>query len=53
MANLNALSNPDALAYLQDRFKNMGVDRALNRARVKKGEIVKIGKLEFEYDEDE
>ena len=53
VANLNDLSNPDALAYLQDRFKNMGVDRALNRARVKKGEIVKIGKLEFEYDEDE
>ena len=53
IANLNDLSNPDALAYLQDRFKNMGVDRALNRARVKKGEIVKIGKLEFEYDEDE
>tara|TARA_B100001250_G_scaffold65981_1_gene52433 strand:- start:1381 stop:2625 length:1245 start_codon:yes stop_codon:yes gene_type:complete len=53
MANLNDLSNPDALAYLQDRFKNMGVDRALIRAKVKKGEIVKIGKLEFEYDEDE
>ena len=47
------LSNPDALAYLQDRFKNMGVDRALIRSKVKKGEIVKIGKLEFEYDEDE
>jgi len=53
IANLNDLSNPDALAYLQDRFKNMGVDRALIRAKVKKGEIVKIGKLEFEYDEDE
>ena len=47
------LSNPDASAYLQDRFKNMGVDRALIRAKVKKGEIVKIGKLEFEYEEDE
>ena len=53
IANLNDLSNPDALAYLQDRFKNMGVDRALIRAKVKKGEIVKIGKLEFEYDDDE
>ena len=53
IANLNDLSNPDALAYLQDRFKNMGVERALIRAKVKKGEIVKIGKLEFVYDEDE
>ena len=53
IANLNDLSNPDASAYLQDRFKNMGVDRALIRAKVKKGEIVKIGKLEFEYEEDE
>ncbi|HJL90714.1 MAG: GTPase ObgE [Acidimicrobiales bacterium] len=53
IANLNDLSNPDALVYLQDRFKNMGVDRALIRAKVKKGEIVKIGKLEFEYDDDE
>ena len=53
IANLNDLNNPDALFYLQDRFKSMGVNRALIRARVKKGEIVKIGKLEFEYDEDE
>ena len=53
IANLNDLSNPDALVYLQDRFKNMGVDRALIRAKVKKGEIEKIGKLEFEYDDDE
>jgi GTP-binding protein len=53
IANLNDLNNSDALVYLQDRFKNMGVDRALIRAKVKKGEIVKIGKLEFEYEEDE
>ena len=53
IANLNDVNNPDALFYLQDRFKSMGVNRALIRARVKKGEIVKIGKLEFEYDEDE
>ena len=52
ITNLNDLSNPDAMAYLQDRFKSMGVDRALTRAKVKKGEIVKIGKLEFEYEED-
>ena len=52
ITNLNDLSNPDAMAYLQDRFKTMGVDRALARAKVKKGEIVKIGKLEFEYEED-
>jgi len=31
----------------------MGVDSALIRSKVKKGEIVKIGKLEFKYDEEE
>jgi GTP-binding protein len=51
VANLNDLTNPDALDYLQDRLKKMGVDRALTRAGVRDGEIVRIGRLEFEYEE--
>ena len=51
VANLNDLTNPDALYYLHDRLKSMGVDRALARARVRDGESVRIGRLEFTYEE--
>ena len=52
VANLNDLTNPDALDYLHDRLKRMGVDRALARAGVREGEAVRIGRLEFIYEED-
>ena len=52
VANLNDLTNHDALYYLQDRLKRMGVDRALKRAGVRDGEPVRIGRLEFTYEED-
>ena len=52
VANLNDLTNPDALYYLHDRLKSMGVDRALTRAGVRDGESVRIGRLEFTYEED-
>ena len=52
VANLHDLTNPDALYYLHDRLKSMGVDRALARAGVRDGESVRIGRLEFTYEED-
>ena len=52
VANLNDLTNPDALDYLQDRLKRMGVNRALSRAGVRDGEPVRIGRLEFTYEQD-
>jgi len=52
VANLNDLTNPDALDYLQDRLKRMGVNRALTRAGVRDGEPVRIGRLEFTYEQD-
>ena len=52
LTNLNDLGNPEAVDYLQERFKKLGVNRALERARVQEGEIVRIGKLEFQYEED-
>jgi GTPase len=52
VANLNDLTNHDALYYLQDRLKRMGVDRALKRAGVRDGEPVRIGRLAFTYEED-
>jgi GTP-binding protein len=52
VANLNDLTNLDALDYLQDRLKRMGVNRALSRAGVRDGEPVRIGRLEFTYEQD-
>lgn len=48
---LNDLTDPDALAYVQDRLRGLGVDRKLERAGVKAGDTVVIGSLEFEYEE--
>jgi GTP-binding protein len=50
--NLNDLTNPDALEYVHGKLRSMGVDRALARAGVKEGETVRIGRLEFDYEED-
>lgn len=43
------LTNEEALAYLQQRFKRMGVDRALARAGAREGDTVRIGAVELEY----
>jgi len=43
------LTNPDAVAYVQDRFRKMGVERALARAGAHEGDTVRIGEIELEY----
>ena len=45
------LTNPEALAYVQDRFRRLGVDRALGRAGARDGDTVRIGEIELEYSE--
>ena len=45
------LTNPDALAYVQDRFRRLGVDRALARAGARSGDTVRIAEIELEYHE--
>ena len=37
------LTNPEALAYVHDRFRRMGVERALARAGAREGDLVRIG----------
>jgi GTP-binding protein len=49
---LNDLTNADALAYVQDRLKRLGVDRALSRAGAQSGDHVRIGGFEFDYEDD-
>jgi GTP-binding protein len=43
------LTNEEALAYVQERFRRMGVERALARAGAREGDTVRIGSVELEY----
>jgi GTPase len=45
------LTNRDALVYVQQRFRRLGVDRALARAGAQEGDTVRIGDIELEYAE--
>jgi GTP-binding protein len=43
------LTNDEALAYVHERFRKMGVERALARAGARDGDVVRIGDIELEY----
>ena len=43
------LTNTEAIAYVQDRFRKMGVERALSRAGAREGDTVRIGPVELEF----
>jgi GTPase len=43
------LTNEQAVAYVQDRFRRMGVERALARAGAREGDTVRVGPVELEY----
>ena len=46
---LNDLTNADAMAFVQDRLKKIGVDKALAKAGASEGDVVHIGAFSFEY----
>ena len=48
---LSDLTNADALAYVHERLRRLGVDRALARAGARPGDTVRVGSMTFEYDE--
>ena len=43
------LTNVQALAYVHQRLRRLGVDRALARAGAREGDVVHVGGLTFEY----
>ena len=45
------LTNLEAMEYVQYRLRKMGVDRALARAGVREGDVVRIGPVELDYQE--
>ena len=49
---LSDMSDPGALDYAQRRLERLGVNRALRRAGVGEGDIVRIGDFAFDYQED-
>lgn len=46
---LNDLTDPDALAYVRDRLAGLGVDKKLIAAGISDGDVVRIGEMEFVY----
>jgi GTP-binding protein len=46
------LTNQQALAYVHERLRRLGVDRALARSGAREGDVVRIGDLTFEYQAD-
>jgi GTP-binding protein len=46
---LTDLTDAGALAYVRDRFRRLGVDRALIRAGARDGDVVRIGPVELDY----
>ena len=49
---LNDVTTPEALNWIDDRLKKLGVDRLLSRAGAAEGDIVWIGGFSFEYEPD-
>jgi GTPase len=49
---LSDLTNPQALAYVDERLKRLGVAKALARAGAEQGDVVSIGEFSFEYEPD-
>ncbi len=46
---LSDLTNLEALAYVQERLKRLGVDKALAKAGAREGDQVHIGTFSFDY----
>ncbi len=49
---VNDLTNLQALDYVRDRLKRLGVDKALARAGAREGDTVRIGKMTLQYSDD-
>jgi len=50
---LSDLTDDDAVDYVQERLRRLGVERALVRAGVREGDTVHLGALTFTYHRDE
>ena len=51
--SLNDLTNIEALEYIQFTLEKIAVNKALRKAGIRQGDYVQIGKLQFEYMDDD
>jgi GTP-binding protein len=49
---LSDMGNPGALDFARNRLERLGVNKALRRAGVSDGDLVRIGDFAFDYEED-
>jgi GTP-binding protein len=49
---LSDLTDDQAVAYVQERLRRLGVERALVRAGARDGDVVRLGTLTFTYESD-
>jgi GTP-binding protein len=47
--HLNDVSTSEALSYIEERLKKLGVPRLLSRAGATEGDVVWIGDFSFDY----
>jgi len=50
---MSDLSNEDALDYVHQKMVRMGVEKAMRKHGVANGDIVRIGEMEFEFEDEE
>ncbi|MEM7340771.1 MAG: Obg family GTPase CgtA, partial [Actinomycetota bacterium] len=49
---LSDMTDPGALDYARNRLDRLGVNKALRKAGVTDGDVVRIGEFAFDYEED-
>ncbi len=49
---LSDMTDPGALDYAQRRLEKIGVNKALRKAGVTEGDIVRVGDFAFDYQDD-
>jgi GTPase len=49
---LSDVTTPEALGFIDERLRRLGIDRALARAGVRPGDVVHVGAFSFDYEPD-
>jgi GTPase len=49
---LSDMTNPEALAWADERLRKLGVGKALARAGARDGDVIRVGTFSFDYESD-
>ena len=50
---MSDLNNEDALDYVHQKLTRMGLEKAMKKYGISQGDIVRIGEMEFEFEDEE